>query len=156
MNCRKYKIWEVVVAEIFSVLFTPRNQPQRQGKQAGLVSWLMWLAVFCCGDTLNFQPRPLAVAFTKRTWLMLKVILIVIATYSMSYFELFVSLCKIIQSLVVRFWWDNSEDKKKMHWISLSISIKLNIFVSIKYLRFHLYLFVHLSQNLHFPKLIFL
>lgn len=36
----------------------------------------------------------------------------------MSYFKLPVSLCKRIQSVITRYWWDSNEGVKKMAWIS--------------------------------------
>lgn len=33
-------------------------------------------------------------------------------------FKLPVSLCKRIQSVVIRFWWDNNENTRKMAWVS--------------------------------------
>lgn len=39
-------------------------------------------------------------------------------SYSMTYFKLPVSLCKRIQSVITRFWWDSNEETKKMAWIS--------------------------------------
>ena len=36
----------------------------------------------------------------------------------MSYFKLPVSLCKRIQTVITRYWWDNTEGVKKMAWIS--------------------------------------
>ncbi|XP_018487967.1 uncharacterized protein LOC108858552 [Raphanus sativus] len=49
---------------------------------------------------------------------MLKSVLTVIPTFSMSCFELPVSLCKHIQSMLIRFWWDQPNGKKKMAWVS--------------------------------------
>ena len=41
-----------------------------------------------------------------------------VPSYMMSCFELHVSLYKRIQSVLTIFWWDNSEDKKTLCWIS--------------------------------------
>lgn len=49
---------------------------------------------------------------------MLKSVLTPIPVYSMSCFELPASLCKRIQSVLTRYWWDDSEEKKKMCWVS--------------------------------------
>ena len=49
---------------------------------------------------------------------MLKAVLTAIPTYTMSCFELPVSLCKRIQSVLTRFWWDNSDGVKKMCWVA--------------------------------------
>lgn len=38
----------------------------------------------------------------------------------MSCFQLPVSLCKRIQSTLTRFWWDDSEEKRKMCWVAWS------------------------------------
>ena len=49
---------------------------------------------------------------------MLKSVLTSIPTFSMSCFELPVSLCKRIQSVFTRFWWDNPNGKRKMAWVA--------------------------------------
>ncbi|CAA7029244.1 unnamed protein product [Microthlaspi erraticum] len=49
---------------------------------------------------------------------MLKSVLSSMPTYSMSCFKLHVSLCKRIQSVLTRFWWDANPEKKKMCWVS--------------------------------------
>lgn len=49
---------------------------------------------------------------------MLQSVLSAVPSYSMTYFELPVSLCKRIQSTITRFWWDNNPDTKKMAWVS--------------------------------------
>ena len=49
---------------------------------------------------------------------MLKAVLTAIPTYTMSCFELPVSLCKRIQSVLTRFWWDTSDGKRKMSWVA--------------------------------------
>ena len=49
---------------------------------------------------------------------MLKSVLTSIPTFSMSCFELPVSLCKRIQSVLTRFWWDNPNGKRKMAWVA--------------------------------------
>ncbi|CAL9234962.1 unnamed protein product [Arabidopsis halleri] len=49
---------------------------------------------------------------------MLKSVLAAMPTYTMSCFHIPNSLCKRIQSALTRFWWDSSNGKKKMCWIS--------------------------------------
>lgn len=49
---------------------------------------------------------------------MLKSVLTTIPTFSMSCFELPASLCKRIQSVLTRYWWDNSEESRKMCWVA--------------------------------------
>ncbi|CAA7055077.1 unnamed protein product [Microthlaspi erraticum] len=49
---------------------------------------------------------------------LLKSVLSSMPTYSMSCFKLPISLCKRIQSVLTRFWWDANPDKKKMCWIA--------------------------------------
>ena len=49
---------------------------------------------------------------------MLKSVMTAIPTYTMFCFELPVSLCKRIQSVLTRFWWDSSNGKRKMCWIA--------------------------------------
>lgn len=49
---------------------------------------------------------------------LLKSLLTAIPTYTMSCFELPVSLCKRIQSILTRFWWEASDRKRKMCWVS--------------------------------------
>ena len=41
-----------------------------------------------------------------------------IPTFPMSCFQLPMSLCKKIQSVMIRFWWDSNDGKKKMFWVS--------------------------------------
>lgn len=49
---------------------------------------------------------------------MLKSVLTATPTYTMSCFLLPVSLCKRIQSVLTRFWWDDPKGKKKICWVS--------------------------------------
>ncbi|XP_048615609.1 uncharacterized protein LOC125588345 [Brassica napus] len=49
---------------------------------------------------------------------MLKSILTAIPTHIISCFQIPVSLCKRIQSVLTRFWWDGPEGNKKMCWVS--------------------------------------
>jgi len=49
---------------------------------------------------------------------MLKSVLSTMPTYTMSCFQLPLSLCKRIQSTLTRFWWDSKPDQRKMSWIS--------------------------------------
>lgn len=49
---------------------------------------------------------------------MLKSVLTATPTYTMSCFLLPVSLCKRIQSVLTRFWWDGPQGKKKMCWVA--------------------------------------
>lgn len=49
---------------------------------------------------------------------MLKAVLAAMPCYAMSCFKLPVSLCKQIQSLLTRFWWDSIPEKRKMCWVS--------------------------------------
>ena len=49
---------------------------------------------------------------------LLQYVLSAIPTFPMSCFELPVSICKKIQSVVTRFWWDSNDGKKKMCWVS--------------------------------------
>lgn len=49
---------------------------------------------------------------------LLKAVLAAMPTYSMSCFKLPLSLCKQLQSILTRFWWDASPSVKKMCWVS--------------------------------------
>lgn len=49
---------------------------------------------------------------------LLSSVLSAMPSYSMSCFKLPKSLCKRIQSVLTRFWWDDKPDKKKMSWVS--------------------------------------
>lgn len=49
---------------------------------------------------------------------LLKAVLAAMPTYAMSYFKLPKSLCKKIQSILTRFWWDVKPGIKKMCWVS--------------------------------------
>lgn len=55
---------------------------------------------------------------------MIQSVLSAVPSYSMTCFELPVSLCKRIQSAVTRYWWDNNENAKKMAWVSWSSMAK--------------------------------
>lgn len=50
--------------------------------------------------------------------IMLRMVLSAMPSHAMSCFKLPQALCDQIQSLLTRFWWDNSQDKKRMSWIS--------------------------------------
>lgn len=49
---------------------------------------------------------------------LLKSVLAAMPTYFMSCFKLPLSLCKQIQSVLTRFWWDTSPEVRKMCWVS--------------------------------------
>lgn len=49
---------------------------------------------------------------------MLKAVLSAIPTYTMACFEVPVSICKIIQSALIKFWWDGPNNKRKMSWVA--------------------------------------
>ncbi|XP_056848924.1 uncharacterized protein LOC108820216 [Raphanus sativus] len=49
---------------------------------------------------------------------MLQTVLSALPNYSMSSFKIPKSLCKRIQSVLTRFWWDSAPDKKKMTWVA--------------------------------------
>ena len=49
---------------------------------------------------------------------LLKSVLAAMPTYAVSCFKLPVSLCKQIQSVLTRFWWDVKPELRKMSWIS--------------------------------------
>lgn len=49
---------------------------------------------------------------------MLQSVLSALPNYSMSSFKIRKSLCKRIQSILTRFWWDSAPDKRKMAWVS--------------------------------------
>lgn len=49
---------------------------------------------------------------------MLQAVLSSVPTFAMSAFQLPVSLCKKIQSVLTRFWWDSSDGKRKICWVS--------------------------------------
>lgn len=49
---------------------------------------------------------------------MLQSVLTPVPSHAMSCFKLPVSLCKRIQSVLTRFWWDGGNGKRKMSWIS--------------------------------------
>lgn len=49
---------------------------------------------------------------------MFKGVLATLPTYAMSCFQLPISLCKRIQSALTRFWWDGTDQKRKMCWVS--------------------------------------
>lgn len=49
---------------------------------------------------------------------MLQTVLSAFRNFSMQSFKIPKSLCKSIQSILTRFWWDSAPDKKKMAWVS--------------------------------------
>lgn len=49
---------------------------------------------------------------------LLKAVLSAIPTYTMSCFELPVSMCKRIGRGQTRFWWDGPDKKRKMSWVA--------------------------------------
>ncbi|XP_056842911.1 uncharacterized protein LOC130495527 [Raphanus sativus] len=51
---------------------------------------------------------------------LLRAVLSAMPNYSMSCFKLPVSLCKQIQSLLTRFWWDANPETRKMCWVAWS------------------------------------
>ncbi|CAA7036215.1 unnamed protein product [Microthlaspi erraticum] len=50
--------------------------------------------------------------------ILLKSVLLALPTYTMSCFKIPLSLCNRIQSILTRFWWDSSPDKRKISWIA--------------------------------------
>ncbi|OIT02059.1 putative mitochondrial protein, partial [Nicotiana attenuata] len=54
---------------------------------------------------------------TTRKEVMLKSVLAAIPTYALSCFQLLDGLCKEITSLSSNFWWGQTEDKRKMHFL---------------------------------------
>lgn len=51
---------------------------------------------------------------------LLKAVLAAMPCYTMSCFKIPLSLCKQIQSLLTRFWWDANPEKRKMCWVAWS------------------------------------
>jgi len=49
---------------------------------------------------------------------LLKAVLSAMPSDAMTCFKLSTSLCKQIQSVLTRFWWDTKQDEKKMAWVS--------------------------------------
>ena len=49
---------------------------------------------------------------------LLKAVLTAIPRYTMSCFQIPISLCKRIQSVLTRFWWGGSDGSKKICWVS--------------------------------------
>ena len=49
---------------------------------------------------------------------MLKAVLTAVPSFAMTCFELPVSLCNRIQTVLTRFWWDASPDQRKMCWVA--------------------------------------
>ena len=49
---------------------------------------------------------------------MIKSVLTAVSTFSMTCFELPISLCKRLQSAVTRYWWDSNESSWKMAWVA--------------------------------------
>lgn len=47
---------------------------------------------------------------------LLKYVIQAIPTYAMSFFKIPTSLCKEIEQLCAKFWWNSSNDRNKIHW----------------------------------------
>uniref|UniRef100_M4DVU8 Reverse transcriptase zinc-binding domain-containing protein n=1 Tax=Brassica campestris TaxID=3711 RepID=M4DVU8_BRACM len=52
---------------------------------------------------------------------MLQSVLTALPTFSMTSFKIPISLCKRIQSILTRFWWDSSPDVHKIAWVAWNI-----------------------------------
>jgi hypothetical protein len=50
--------------------------------------------------------------------ILLKAVVQAIPTYSMSVFQLPISLCKDINGMMQKFWWGHKENVSKIHWMS--------------------------------------
>ena len=48
---------------------------------------------------------------------LIKVVLQAMPTYTMGCFKLPKSLCKAIESLIQKFWWDYKGEAGKIHWV---------------------------------------
>ncbi|CAA7014090.1 unnamed protein product [Microthlaspi erraticum] len=68
-----------------------------------------------CQKSINWTHRFLSGAAKQ---VLLKSVLSVMPSYTMSCFKLPKSLCKRIQSVLTRYWWDDKPDKRKMSWVS--------------------------------------
>lgn len=55
-----------------------------------------------------------------REKVLLQAVLAALPTYTMSCFKLPLSICKQIQSLLTRFWWDAKPEIRKLCWVSWS------------------------------------
>ena len=73
-------------------------------------------------DRIRQRASSLSARFLSRAGklTMLKAVLTSIPTFSMSCFELPVSFCKRIQSVLTRFWWDDPKGKRKMSRVAWS------------------------------------
>ena len=50
--------------------------------------------------------------------ILIKTVTQAIRTYSMGIFKIPRALCDAINSIVAKYWWDQSKDEKKIHWIN--------------------------------------
>jgi hypothetical protein len=50
--------------------------------------------------------------------ILLKAVIQAIPTYNISVFQLPKTLCKEINSLMFKFWWEHKENKSKVAWMS--------------------------------------
>jgi hypothetical protein len=50
--------------------------------------------------------------------ILLKAMIQAIPMYNMSIFQLPLGLCKEINGMMQKFWWDHQENKAKIHWMS--------------------------------------
>lgn len=49
---------------------------------------------------------------------LIKVVVLVIPTYAMSYFKLPVSFCSYLENMIARFWYGQKGNERKIHWIN--------------------------------------
>ena len=49
---------------------------------------------------------------------LIKAVAQAIPTYAMSVFKLLSNLCQAIQSMINRFWWNHTQQRRKIHWVS--------------------------------------
>ena len=67
---------------------------------------------------------------------MIKVVVQSIPTYSMSVFWLPIGLLKDIEAMIHKFWWECSENSRKIHWVkweTICSSKSLEVWVFVTY-----------------------
>ncbi|XP_056842864.1 uncharacterized protein LOC130495483 [Raphanus sativus] len=71
-------------------------------------------------DRIKQKARSWSTKFlsSARKLVMLQSVLSAMPSYSMTCFMLPKSLCKRLQSVVTRYWWDNKEGERKMAWVA--------------------------------------
>lgn len=56
--------------------------------------------------------------FKARREILIKIVVQAIPTYSMNIFKISKALCDAINSILAKYWWGQSNNESKIHWIN--------------------------------------